>query len=229
MLYERPVASVSLVPIGLTKYHRGECRTYTPDESRALLDQAQPWRAENRKKRGRAFVYPTDEWYLLAGQEVPAAGLYDGFPQVENGVGMVRLLLDEWEELKTELPGRIRAGTLACGILIAPVLGRIVAGLCERTGAEVRLVPVVNRFFGPVTTVSGLLTGADVVATLGGRPLGEMVLLPRAMFTGRYGAGSAPPGMTLDDMAVTEIEARLGVPVVMAGTMAEAVARLQAG
>jgi NifB/MoaA-like Fe-S oxidoreductase len=89
------------------------------------------------------------------------------------------------------------------------------------------MVPVVNHFFGPVTSVSGLLTGRDVLAALAGRALGDLVLLPRAMFTGRYGAGSAPPGTTLDDMTLAEIAARLGVPVAMAGTVAEALAILQ--
>jgi len=91
---------------------------------------------------------------------------------------------------------------------------------------QLRLIPVVNEFFGPVTTVSGLLTGRDTVASLRGRDLGEVVLLPRAMFTGRYGAGDAPPGVTLDDMSIEEISAELGVRVAMAGTLSEAVAIL---
>jgi NifB/MoaA-like Fe-S oxidoreductase len=91
------------------------------------------------------------------------------------------------------------------------------------------LVPVANDFFGPVTTVSGLLTGQDVVAALQGRPPGELVLLPRAMFTGSYGAGSAPPDSTLDDMSLAGISERLGVPAVMAGTLTEALTALTTG
>jgi len=107
-------------------------------------------------------------------------------------------------------------------------LGQIVAELNRRTGAGWRLVPVVNELFGPVTTVSGLLTGRDVLAALRGRDLGEVVLLPRAMFTGRYGAGSAPPGTTLDDLHVSQMAAQLGVPVAPAGTLAEALAEASA-
>ena len=259
-LYQEPVASLSIVPIGLTRYHSGSCRPYTPPESRAVLDQVGPWRKENRKKRGCTFVYPSDEWYLVAGREVPPGKEYDGFPQVENGVGMVRLLLDEWEGLKkgqrqilrfaaahcAPLPfgsgtdaalydGQndnamvLRPATLVCGMLIAPVLARIVEELNTLTGTDLRLVPVVNDFFGPVTTVSGLLAGQDVVAALQGRPLGDLVLLPRAMFTGSYGAGSAPPDATLDNMSLTSISERLGVPAVMAGTLTEALAALTAG
>lgn len=229
-LFRRPVASVGVVPIGLTRYHPGQCRTYTAEESRALLRQVEPWRRENRKRLGSAFVYPSDEWYLVAGHEIPPAREYDGFPQVENGVGMVRQLLQEWAELNGHLPAtRSRRVTLACGTLIAPVLARIVEEWNRLGDLHVQLVPVVNHFFGPVTTVSGLLTGEDVLATLSAQdgPLGELVLLPRAMFTGRYGAGAAPPGMTLDDLSIEDISARLGVRVEMAGTMTEVVAALE--
>jgi putative radical SAM enzyme (TIGR03279 family) len=239
-LYQEPVASLSVVPIGLTRYHAGSCRPYTPAESRAVLDQVEPWRKESRKRRGCTFVYPSDEWYLVAGRQVPPSREYDDFPQVENGVGMVRLLLNEWHKLKASLSRtRLRPATVVCGTLIAPVLGRIVEEVNTLTGSAVRLVPVVNDFFGPVTTVSGLLTGRDVVAALqpprlaepiacctGDQPLGDLVLLPRAMFTGSYGTGSAPPDATLDDMSLVGISERLGVPAVMAGTLTEALAAL---
>ena len=233
-LYQKPVVSVGVVPVGLTKYHRGHCRPYTAHESRAVLDQVEAWRVENREKRGCAFVYPSDEWYLVAGREVPPAREYDGFPQVENGVGMVRQLADEWEELKANLPvSRLKSAVLVCATLIAPVMARIVKELNTLTGAGVCLAPVVNQFFGPVTTVSGLLTGQDVVAALQEQALREVVLLPKAMFitsspvTSRYGAGSASPGLTLDDMSIADISARLDVRLEMAGTMAEALAALE--
>jgi putative radical SAM enzyme (TIGR03279 family) len=231
-LYGRPVASVGIVPIGLTKYHRGRCRTYTREESLAILDQVAAWQAANRGQYGQGFVYASDEWYLVAGREVPAAEEYDGFPQVENGVGMVRQLLDEWAELKGKLPSaKTKAGTFVCGRLIAPVLGRIVAEWSQHTGANLQLVPVTNDYFGPVTTVSGLLTGQDVVAALEKVPLGEVVLLPRAMFTGTYGAGDTPPGMTLDDQSLADLGRQLGlirpgVRVEMAGTLTEALDEL---
>ena len=224
-----PVSSVAVVPVGLTRYHSGECRTYTPEESSAILDQVAPWQERGRRRWNHHLVYPSDEWYLVADKEVPPAQAYDDFPQVENGVGMVRQLLDEWDRLRADLRKRqagrgLRPATLVCGTLIAPVLGEIVAGLNDLSGAGWRLVPVANQFFGEVTTVSGLLTGRDVLSALRGRDLGERVLLPRAMFTGRYGAGSAPPGTTLDDLHIDDIAAQLGVPVVMAGTLAEALA-----
>ena len=221
-LYQKPVSSVSIVPVGLTKYHPGQCRTYDAKESREILDQVEHWQAESRERLGCAFVYPSDEWYLVAGREVPPACEYDRFPQVENGVGMVRRLLDEWHVLKGDLTAaRLKPATLVCGMLIAPVMAHIVQEANALASAGWDLVPVRNRFFGPVTTVSGLLTGQDVVAALQNQPLGDVVLLPRSMFSGRYGAGSTAPGMTLDDMSISEISAQLGVQVHMAGTMTE--------
>ena len=229
-LFGHPVQSVGIVPVGLTRFHAGTCRPYTPAESATLLRQVEPWRKRARKETGCTFVYPSDEWYLVSGQKVPPAARYDGFPQLENGVGMMRQLLDEWAGLRAALPeaGRSMAtATLVCGMLIAPVLERIAQDWSTLAGAALRLAPVVNDFFGPVTTVSGLLTGRDAVAALRGRDLGDVVLLPRAMFTGRYGAGDRPPGVTLDDMHIEEISAQLGVRTEMAGTLAEALSILQ--
>ena len=115
---------------------------------------------------------------------------------------------------------------MACGTLIAPVLSRIVAELNAHAGAEIRLLPVVNEYFGPMTTVSGLLTGQDLVAALEGHPAGDLVLLPTSMFTGGYGAGSAPAGTTLDGWALEDLSSRLGSPVEMVGTISAAIAAL---
>jgi putative radical SAM enzyme (TIGR03279 family) len=227
VLYQHPVASVGVVPIGLTRYHTGKCRTYTPEESRAVLDQVAAWQLANKQRWRGHFVYPSDEWYLVAGRKIPPAAEYDGFPQVENGVGMVRQLLDEWDALKSKLPSLTRRqATLVCGTLIAPVLSNIVRELNALAGTEVELVAVVNETFGPVTTVSGLLTGEDVSAALARQAPPDLVLLPSAMFTGRYGAGSAPAGTTLDGWALEDLSARMGSTVQTAGTMAEVIVAL---
>lgn len=226
-LYQQPVTSIGVVPIGLTRYHRGQCRTYTRGESLAVLEQVHSVQAENRRKLGRTFVYASDEWYLVAEVDVPQAREYDGFPQVENGVGMVRQLLDEWASLRPRLSSsRQNKATLVCGALIAPVMSRIVEEWNALAATELRLIPVVNEFFGPVTTVSGLLAGQDVINALQGRRLAEVVFLPRAMFTGRYGAGLALPGTTLDDLRVEEISRQLDVRVELAGTLTEVLAAL---
>jgi NifB/MoaA-like Fe-S oxidoreductase len=158
-------------------------------------------------------VYASDEWYLLAGLEVPPAEEYDGFPQLENGVGLTRVFLDEILDIRDcrSWVGRV---TLVSGTLIAPLLKDVVAKLARRTGLKVQVVPVVNDFFGPTVTVSGLLTGRDVIEALWGRDLGDVVFLPRAMF-------DASGELTLDDMTPAAIGERLGVRVEVAGTIGE--------
>jgi putative radical SAM enzyme (TIGR03279 family) len=215
------VQSVSVVPIGLTRYHPGSLRTYRADEAAPILDQVEPWRERCRQEFELTFVYPSDEWYLLAGRRMPPADEYDGFGQIENGVGMVRNFLDEWEEVKRQMTNdkwqmaniKYQRATLVCGELVAPVLGEVVDELNELTGSRVRVAPIVNNWYG-VVTVSGLLTGHDVIEQLNGnegavgRPLlpDEMVLLPRVMFDN---SGQ----VTLDDMTPEHIQEALGTPV----------------
>jgi putative radical SAM enzyme (TIGR03279 family) len=204
------VQSIAVVPLGLTKYHRGPFRVYRPEEAGPILIQISAWQQEHRRQRGLNLVYASDEWYLLAGQEVPPAEEYDGFPQLENGVGLARMLLDE--DLRVS-GFRFRVGkvTLVCGTLIAPLLESRAA---ELSGVEIEVMPVENRFFGPTVTVSGLLTGRDVVEALRDRNLGDAVFLPRAMF-------DASGELTLDDVSPAAIGGALGVRVEVAGTMGE--------
>lgn len=223
------VQSIAVVPLGLTKYHRCPLRLYAPEEAKAIIAHISAWQREYRDHQGLNLVYASDEWYLLAGLEVPPAKEYDGFPQLENGVGLTRVFLDE------ELPvvgcelsvGKV---TLVCGTLIAALLEDVAAKLAERTGLAMEVVPVINDFFGPTVTVSGLLTGRDVIEALRGRvlrtkglskgrDLGDLVFLPRAMF-------DASGELTLDDMSPAAIGEGLGVRVEVAGTMGEVVASL---
>jgi putative radical SAM enzyme (TIGR03279 family) len=212
----RPIVqSIAIVPLGLTRYHRCPFRTYAPEEAEPIVARISAWQREYRRQHGISLVYASDEWYLLAGLEVPPAEEYDGFPQLENGVGLTRVFLDE--ELQVSgCEFRVEKVSLVCGTLIAPVLERKVAGLSE---VAVEVVPVENRFFGPTVTVSGLLTGRDVIEALGDRDLGDLVFLPRAMF-------DAAGELTLDDISPAAIGERLGVRVEVAGTMGEVVGLL---
>jgi putative radical SAM enzyme (TIGR03279 family) len=214
------VQSISVVPIGLTRYHPGTLRAYRPLEAAPILDQVEPWRAYCRRHFGLTLVYPSDEWYLLAERPVPPAAEYDGFGQSENGVGMVRQFLDEWDQIK-DRSSRIRykRAVIVSGELAAPVLQKVVGELNARAGSTVRVVPVVNHWYGLVT-VSGLLTGRDVIDQLGTAGLEEIVLLPRVMFD--YSAQ-----VTLDDMTTAQIQEALGRPVAMAQHPAEMLAVLR--
>ncbi len=222
------VRSVSVVPIGLTRYHRGALRTYRREEAAPILAQVEPWRERCRREFGLTFVYPSDEWYLMAGQRVPPAAEYDGFGQVENGVGMVRQFLDEWKRLRSARPAaqarqisnlKEKRAIVACGELAAPVLEEVVGELNALAGSQVRVAPIVNNWYG-VVTVSGLLTGRDVIEQLMSTASGEMIVLPRVMFdnSGR---------VTLDDMTPIQIQQALGSPVAVAQHPGEMLAALR--
>jgi putative radical SAM enzyme (TIGR03279 family) len=186
------VRSVSVVPVGLTRFHRAGCRVHTVAEMRVVFGQVTGWQARLRERLGVNFVYLSDEWYLRLGEEVPLLAAYDGLDLTENGVGMVSGFIAD-----SKLHSAIRnleSVTLVTGTLFAPTL---------RAVMDVDVIPVVNRFFGETVTVTGLLTGQDVIGQLRGRELGQVVALPPAMFGG-------PQGQTLDGMQAKEIGEALG-------------------
>ena len=168
-------------------------------------------------------MHASDEWYLLAGREIPEAERYDGYLQLENGVGMLRLLEDEFKEALQEerqrgygksaqsgeseqLPGSEEI-SIATGKLAFPVIKKM-AGQVEKLYPELKIhvYEIINRFFGEKITVSGLLTGQDIMGQLQGRRLGERLLLPVNML--RSGTD-----VFLDDVTVGEVEKTLQVPV----------------
>ncbi len=211
------VQTLALVPVGLTRFHRGGLRPMTRDEARAVLDVARAFWQAHRAAWGCTWLYPSDELFLLAGEPLPPASFYDDPAQKENGVGLVRDLLEDWEAFKQRWrpPKTPHAVTLVCGTLIAPILDRLAAEFAALSGWSVRLVPVENRFFGETVTVSGLLTAEDVLAALEERDLGEWVALPRAMF-------GADGSQTLDGAPPAAFAERLGVPVILAETLRKA-------
>jgi putative radical SAM enzyme (TIGR03279 family) len=213
------VASIAIVPVGLTRYHSPGLRTLTPDEARRILEFVKPLQRRFRRELGVGLAYGSDELYLMAGWPIPSARAYDGFPQLANGVGLTRQLLDEWRRakrrsLRTSWP--YRKITLVCGMLIAPTLRILAIELAQLTGATVDAVAVTNDFFGPTVTVSGLLTAQDVMTALRGRDLGDLVVLPRVMF-------NASGEVTLDDCTRAGIEKELGVAVDVADRLGEVV------
>jgi putative radical SAM enzyme (TIGR03279 family) len=202
------VRSVSVVPVGLTRFHRGGRRVHTEAEMQIVFEQVTGWQARLRERLGAHFVYLSDEWYLRLGRKVPPAGAYDGLDLTENGVGLVTQFLEAMGHAPESRITDRGSRTLVTGTLFAPVLRQVVAQF-----ANVEVVPVVNRFFGETVTVAGLLTGRDVVAQLLERNLGDVVMLPPAMFGG-------PEGQSLDEMWPQEIGETLGRPVVVGMTVA---------
>ena len=204
--------SVSVVPVGLTKYRDGlpELTPVTRDGAREVIDLVEKWQERLYPEYGLHFIHASDEFYLLAGREIPEAGRYDGYLQLENGVGMLRSLTDDFEEALEAQKGDDRSGrlTIATGTLAADTL----RGLVKRFNVKfpnvsVEVVPIINYFFGELITVAGLITGQDLTGQLAGRALGDKVLITVNML--RSGES-----VFLDDMTLEEAEQLIGRPVV---------------
>ncbi len=210
------VQTIAAVPVGLTRIRtertmsRGmPLRKFEPAEALRAVETIEAVQAENMRRYGVPVVYASDELYLVAGREVPPAEHYDDWSQLENGVGLVRQLQDDWQSLKRGLPARLprpRHLTLACATLIAPVLQRIVDEMNAIENLRVDLHVVTNRLFGAEVTVSGLIVGRDLLDTLAPHDLGDTLVLPRVMFD--HGGT-----LTLDDMTLDQIERAAGRPV----------------
>lgn len=187
-------------------------RCYQPEEAARVIDILEQYQAHFRREHGIGLVYPSDEFYLLCGRELPPADLYDGMPQYSNGVGMTRDFLDGWAKAQRRLPARMPRPTeltLVCATLIAPTLQRVVDRLNRIENMQARLLPVVNQFFGETVTVSGLLMGQDIVPALREHNT-TRALLPRVMFdhTGKR---------TIDEYTLERIAAESGASVAIAG------------
>ena len=179
--------SVSVVPVGLTRFREGlePLEPFTGEEARQVLELIHGWQERLYPEHGLHFIHASDEWYILAGKELPEEESYDGYLQLENGVGMLRLLLDEFEKAYAVLRGdhRKRCVSLATGLLAYPYIKKMADRLMEKcTETKVYVYPVKNEFFGEQITVSGLITGKDLLCQLKGKPLGERLLLPCSMF-----------------------------------------------
>lgn len=215
------VRSIGIVPVGLTRYSPG-LRPVTAAEAREVASRHRRWRQECRRRLGVGLVYLADEIFLRADLPIPGAAYYEGFPQLENGIGLVRRLLDDWSRTRRRLAaGQGVSGrriTLVCGSLIAPILAGIVAEWNSLSPAFCQVVSVENRFFGSSVTVSGLLVARDIIDALRQRPLGDEVVLPRAMF-------DAEGKVTLDDATLADIEAALERPVFLADTFGQILQR----
>lgn len=215
--------SVSVVPVGLTRKAPSHLRAFTSEEAGPVIAQVRDWRRRYAQALGRRTVYASDEWFLMRGLELPGARYYEGFPQVENGVGMARLFLDTWEADKRESPAcspPSEERLVVCGTLIRR-LWESIAGEMRELGANVRVVSVVNEALGSTVTVSGLLTGRDVVAALGQLSPQTTVCLPRSMFNDEC-------ELTLDGMTLDQMQRALGTRALICAEAAEVLGPLPA-
>ena len=207
--------SLSVVPVGISRHREGlyPLEPFDREDAKAVLKTIHTLQDQFMDEYGTHFVHASDEWYILAGESLPEEDNYDGYVQLENGVGMLRLQEREFhealEEARFSESSKLfeKHCTIATGKLAGPFLKELVKDLTAvYPNIHVDVVEVTNDFFGPQITVSGLLTGQDIVAQLKNRTLGSELLLPVNVL--RSGED-----VLLDDMHINEIEKTLQVPV----------------
>lgn len=205
------VRSLALVPVGLTGAREGlsPLGQFTPAGAAAVVNRVRGWQNGCLKTLGYPFVFAGDEFYLRAGKEFPSRQRYADFPQTENGVGLARLFLDGWAGVKRRIPAEIKSPlslSIITGVLAGPILDRVARDLNRVENLDVRVVAVENRFFGPTVTVSGLLTGSDLIGRRDQIKQSGLALLPASMFR-------RDQPLTLDDKSPEDLEKALGVPL----------------
>jgi len=209
--------SVSVVPVGLSKHREGlyPLEPFTKEDACKVIDTIESWQKKLYPEHGLHFIHASDEWYILAERELPEEERYDGYLQLENGVGMTRLLLEEFADRMNKLAEeRIlpddsikREVSLATGLLAYPYIQRMINEMEDSfPNLKVHVYPIVNDFFGEHITVSGLLTGQDIEKQLKGKELGTGLLLPQNVL--RSGEE-----VFLDDFTKSDLEKSLQVPI----------------
>jgi putative radical SAM enzyme (TIGR03279 family) len=202
--YLPQLQSVSVVPVGLTKFRDKltKLEKFTKEDALNVLEIIHRWQNILLTHYNTRFIYASDEWYITAELPIPTGDFYEGYPQLENGVGMIRSLQDEFEENLLLLSGddRQKEISIATGVLAAPFIKKMTQQITEKFPCiKITVYTIINHYFGTDITVVGLLTGEDIISQLKGQPLGDYLLFPEALL--RNGET-----VLLDDVTVEEIE-----------------------
>lgn len=209
--------SAALVPVGLTRFRQGltALRPYTRDEARAVLALCRQWQESCLARFGTRFVFPADEMLCIAGEALPEEDEYEGFPQIENGVGLMRQFLSSFiaASQTNAAPARPRRVVIPSGVSIAPFLQQWIDAYGPR-GVKTRVQAIQNRFFGETVTVTGLLTGGDILAQLDTADADEVILSSVTLRS----AGD----MFLDDMLLSDFRAALPLPLTVTANRGDA-------
>jgi len=209
------VASIAVVPVGLTRFQRHrQLRLFTASEAAALLDWLKPRQQDFRRRYATRLVFAADEFYIQAGRDFPAAAHYEDFCQLENGVGLAALFADQWrkyrrrQRLHPALAASYAKTGVVTGISGAAALAALISDIRAISGGRAELIPVENSFYGPSVTVTGLLTGSCLLQAL---PRGhyDRYIIPSHML--KHGSE-----LFLDDMTVSELERELQTPMIIA-------------
>lgn len=181
------VSSIAVVPVGLTKHREGlhSIEPVTPDYSLKFIKKFEEISRTLQEELHDPFIFLADEFYLSAGMPLPGASYYGAFPQLENGVGMARLFLDEAESVSLPKPGEsgpLPEVTICTGTLAAPLVARFVGRVAAAYETEIQLLPVENRMYGSSVSVAGLVSGRDILAAFSNDGHGRAILMPDVMF-----------------------------------------------
>lgn len=213
--YYPGVASVSIVPLGLSR-HRSSLDGLVPvtgEFCEAVIDQVAPYQEEFRRRSGCTFAYLADEFYIVTGRPLPPARHYDGFPLTEDGIGMVRLFAEDFSRNLQVVPRLCLEGlqgTVATGTLFAAALRAHIQALNQRCGSRLELLSVVNDFLGEGITVAGLLAGRDIATQAQGKVRGDFLMIPSE-------AVSNADRLFVDDTTIAQLSEQVGVPVLESG------------
>ena len=202
--------SVSIVPVGLTKHREGlyPLSPFNQEDAIQIIDMVHNYQKKLMASHNTHFIHLSDEFYFLAGRDMPKSVTYDDYLQLENGVGMTRLFMDNVEEaLKKSYTPSSKNLSIVTGMLFYPVLKNLMDKIMERYhNIKVDVYPIENRFFGENITVSGLLTGNDITLQLKDKALGDYLILPSNLL-------KEGESVLLDNVTISDIENALSVKI----------------
>jgi len=211
--YHPGVRTLSVVPVGLTRHRQGlsDLRACTAAEAAQVIEQVAAWQVQLRDRIGVNFVHAADEFYVLAAAPIPTAAYYDEFAQVENGVGLLRTFADDFGRLSSGLPATLkdkRHVAIVTGTSAQGTVKEAVMRLGSVDGLTIDVHVIRNEFYGEQVTVTGLLTGQDIIRQLGAVLRAEVLLLPDVML-------KDDDDVFLDDYTVAQVQEALHVPVLV--------------